>query len=251
MNSDKLVSILMLTIDRYEITKRCLEHNLATSNIDLSKIELLVCDNGSKDQRIIDFIKAQSLLKYHRLNKVNEGVASSFNQLLIRATGKHICLLGNDILMPSDWLAEMVRYAEAVPGSGLIGLQCTEALPPLSSYHGIIGHYVDKKIDRVFGTWVFRRELLDLVGGFCEEFNPYGLEDSDYNNRVNFMGLKSLYVPNKRSEHIGNDVGQSSEYRKMKDKSLSKNTEVYMRRVREYGVKGLFESLPQLKEPLC
>lgn len=235
----------MLTMDRYDITRKCLEQNLK----GITDYELLFCDNGSTDKRIVEYCSSLNPA-YHRKNSRNEGVSASFNQLLLRAKGEFICLLGNDILMPSGWLEEMVRYSAAVPRSGLVGLQCTEALPPISIYNEIIAHYVDKKIDRVFGTWVFRREVLDLVGGFCEEFCPYGLEDSDYNNRVNLMGLKSCYVPNMRSEHICNDVGQSSDYRKMKDASLSKNTVIYSRRVGEYVNKGIYEPLPEMKESL-
>ena len=47
-----LVSLLLNTIDRYDLTVKCIGGALA--NCGYSPIELLVCDNGSKDQRVIE-----------------------------------------------------------------------------------------------------------------------------------------------------------------------------------------------------
>lgn len=243
----KKISILMLTIDRYEITKKTLENNLA--NIDMN-YELLVCDNGSKDKRIIEFIKNIPCLSYHRINQSNEGVASSFNQLKIRATGSHICLMGNDILMPKHWASEMVKYADGVKYSGLIGMDWGHPIPVLDTREGIHAHYVTSKVDKVFGTTLFRRDVMMSVGGFCEDFNPYGLEDSDLNNRVTLSGFKSLYVPNMKSEHLGNDVGQKTEYRKMKNISLKKNALIYEKRAENYSSAGCYEPFPEATDSI-
>lgn len=245
------VSILMLTLDRYEQTKQVLEHNLKNCGHD--DYELLVADNGSTDQRVVELVK-EMRTAYHRINKKNEGVARAFNQLILRAKGELICLMGNDILNPDGWLDELVKYAKAVPKCGIVGIECTTPVPTIEERNGIIAHYCrhdqGEHKDKVFGTMLFSREVLETVGGFCEEFHPYGLEDSDYNNRVNLAGFQSLYVPVRKSQHIGNDVGEKSEYRKMKDDSLHRNHEIYMRRCKEYPEAGFYEPLPKRRGQL-
>ena len=103
------VSILMLTIDRFELTSRVWKHNLAAARYKLDRsieLECLICDNGSRDRRIVDFYRPHSnpTIAYHRVNGINEGVGKAFNQLYLRSTGKFIAILGNDIEMPNGWL---------------------------------------------------------------------------------------------------------------------------------------------------
>lgn len=243
------VSLLMLTINRFEITTQTFEKNMSNHGWD-GEIELLICDNASTDPRIIEYFNERA--DYHRVNRKNEGCNKSFNQLFLRSTGDFICLLGNDIEMDDGWLKEMVDYALAVPNSGLIGCAIKEMgwLPPLSTKDGIHAYYLDKIKDKVFGVTLFRREVVEKIGFFAEEFGPYGLEDSDFNNRVNVGGFQSLYVPAHFSRHLGNDWGQATDYRKMKDESLAKNAIIIGRRVQEYYTKGVVEPLPPMREPI-
>lgn len=238
-----MISILMITIDRYKITSESLIKNLA--GLDYPDYELLICDNGSKDKKIIDWVSKLPNLSYHRINIANEGVASSFNQLMIRAKGDYICLLGNDILMPNKWGGEMVRYAQKVKKSGLIGIKCTAPIPPIATKDNIHAHYLDPINNRVFGTTLFRKEVIEEVGGYCQRYCPYGLEDSDLNERVNIAGFQSLYVPNMVSQHQCDDVGEDSKYRKIKDISLAKNTEIFGERVRGFKKNGYYEPFPK------
>ncbi len=243
-----LISMLLLTIDRFEITKIVLEKNLAGC-LDYP-VELLVADNGSKDRRVIDYIASHPRLAYHRINSQNEGVSRSLNQLMIRAKGEYIAQIGNDIECPHGWLHEFIQYAKAVPRPGLIGMKCTAEMPPCIHKFGVNAHFLDAKWDKVFGPTFYRRDLLDDVGGYCEEYHPYGLEDSDFNNRINVAKYNSLYVPTMVSIHHGDDVGQTSEYRKMKDASLQHGLGVHSKRVPNYARLGYYEPLPELREPI-
>jgi GT2 family glycosyltransferase len=252
------ISICAITIDRYEISTQCIGENIINCGVPREDIELLVADNGSTDKRIIEYV--QSLKPgYHRLNSSNEGVSRAFNQLMNRAMGDYICLIGNDIKLPTGWLDAMVAYAEVVPNSGIIGIKCTAELPPLTVKkdhfaYNRAAHYLDAKYDKVFGTMLFSRKVLSTVGGFHEGFHPYGLEDSDFNNRVNLAGFQSLYLPEAAwwSNHIGSDVGNGTDYRKMKDESLSSNSVLFGERHAAYLNRSLpiYEPLPSLKDPI-
>lgn len=239
-------------MDRYDYTRQTLETNLSNHGFD-GEIELLWCDNGSKDERIIKLAQAYKPV-YFRGNKINEGCAKGFNQLMLRATGDYFVLMGNDVLMPKNWLSEMVRYADFVPNSGLIGIKCATQIPALIMKFECWGHFLDDKCDKVFGVTLFRKEVVDAIGGFYEGFSVYALEDSNFNDRINYSGFNSLYVPESHfvSKHIGDDIGSDTEYRKMKNESMSKNLEIFTSLRDQYksGTRPVKEELPELREPL-
>lgn len=242
------VSFLMLTIDRYEITKKVWENNLInTHNFDL---EFLICDNGSEDKRIIDYFKP--IAKYHRVNFKNEGIAKAFNQLYLRSSGEYIVCMGNDIALPYNWLSTAISYLDKIHNPGLCGFDWGHSsLPPLSERFGIQAHWTNKEFHKVFGSWIFKRSLIDDLGFFYDNFDKYGLEDSEFNERVFRSGYNSFYLPGMKSEHLCHDVGQSSEYRKMKDIALDKNYYIMQERLKIFDAGGpLTCPLPEKRDSL-
>ena len=254
----KTVSLMMLTIDRYDITKQCLDHNMQNTGLSASEfnLELLVADNGSTDERIIKYIQQAPCLTYHRVNARNEGVGRAFNQLELRATGDYLVFLGNDIKLPKGWLAEAIRYLDAVPKSGIAGFDWGHGGVPTCEgrdFGGrtIIAHWLTPKLNRVFGVWVMRRGLVDHLGLFPELYEFYGLEDSNFNERVNRAGYNSFYIPNMKSEHLCNDVGNGTSYRAMKDRSMSINLGLFAKDVQRWEAGGeLVEATAVMRIPL-
>jgi GT2 family glycosyltransferase len=248
-----LISILLLSIDRYDMLVKTLEHNLA--NIG-HPYELLVCDNGSKDQRVIEYLKSKNPACL-RLNEENEGCGKAFNQLYLRAFGTHIALMSNDFLWPDGWGKWMVAWLDLIKNPGLCGIKFRDdhMHPPLSKRGEQEAHFVSREFghdhSRIFGPTMFKRELVEKVGLFCEDFGPYGLEDSDLNERVTLAGLNSFYVPVLRSKHLEEDVGQDTEYRKAKDASLKANDVIFNKR-RTWRDNGgsCVEPLPEPRDPI-
>lgn len=249
---NRRASFLMLTIDRYDITSKVWDHNIKSAVTGLPEdihIESLVCDNGSKDRRIVNFFDGKA--DHHRVNARNEGCSKAFNQLFLRSKGDYICLLGNDIEMPNGWLAEAIKYIEGVPNCGIVGFDWGHGgVPPVSMKFGSLAHWLTPQLNRVFGAWVFHRRIVDEIGFFHEGFGPYGLEDSDFNERVNLAGFNSLYHPTLKSKHLVSDVGENSEYRKMKDNSMGHNLTIFMNRADKFHDTGVREPLPALRDPL-
>lgn len=216
-----IVSILLNTIDRYDLTVKCIGPALETAGYPF---ELLVCDNGSKDQRTIDYVKSLNPA-YLRLNETNEGCGQMHNQMLLRAKGKWFCLLDNDIEIKNHgWLRALVETYEAVPNSGVIGIHsdmlCPEKHAPVDANGVRIFEAVPPKEDAVFGTRLFGRAVLEKVGFFCEEYGPYGLVDNEYNSRVHLSGFRNYYIDWPSCYHHGMDVAEQSAYRRMKDESM-------------------------------
>jgi GT2 family glycosyltransferase len=130
-----------------------------------------------------------------------------------------VCILANDILLPDNWLSNWVMFAKRVSKTGIIGIHCVEDLPPLVD--GI------HKVHTPFGDNYLTRELIDTIGGYNTEYDPYGMQDRDYAERATIAGFTNYYIPDLRSEHIGHDVGNNTEYRQMKDESLQRAQAVW------------------------
>jgi GT2 family glycosyltransferase len=250
-----MTSILFLTLDRFSLTVRTLTNNL--KNAGAAPVEILACDNGSTDKRVPHFLQSfQPRMKYLRLNSRNEGIGKAFNQLYLRSSGDYIVLLGNDLELDTNWLAQGIRYLEEVEmarcKAGMVAFDWGHSgLPPLSTKNGVTAHFLTPTLNRCFGVTMFKRELVEQVGLFCEEYGPYGLDDSDLNERVNLMGFTSFYVPGVKCRHLDNDVGSVTEYRKTKDESMGKNLEVFSRRLAGFGDHSipLREPLPPMRDP--
>ena len=231
--NEPLVTLIMITLDRSELTERITRRNIAICGIPRDELQLIVIDNASTEQAVINF--GREFADIHIANNTNLGVAKAQNMGLVRAAGTCVCLLGNDIELPQFWLSKAMQVA-AAPEAGLIGVDClAKADDNTTCVNG-----VDCAGGDVFGTVVFHRErILSLVGYMCNGYGVYGLEDSDYSYRIQAAGLRNYYLHGMTSHHAAPDVGQDSEYRRTKDASLQANAEVfgYMQQwYAEYGV---------------
>ena len=222
-----MVSILLLTINRYQLTKEIVSHNLIRANYPY---ELLVLDNGSTQQDLLNFIESLNPSAFIK-SKTNQGVAKGLNVLMKLARGEYFFHMANDILLPVNWCSKLVEHYNRVPNAGMAGIHCVEKLHPLNDY-GVHAGW------NVFGSTMISRRVFEMVGYYNEDYNPYGLEDSDYHWRLNKCGFVNFYIPGMTSEHRAHDVGENSEYRKMKDESLKKNEKLFgenIKRMEETG----------------
>lgn len=153
-----------------------------------------------------------------------KGIARAINDGLDKTKNYDaIVTCANDIEMPENWLAEMVSYAKTIPQSGMIGFHTVEGLPEVTRVNGLNIH----KIFTAFGNVMIPRKAVDKIGYFNEEQDPYGMQDADYAFRLNKSGFINYYIPNLKANHIGNDVGQQTDYRRMKDEGLAKAGAIY------------------------
>jgi GT2 family glycosyltransferase len=213
------VAILLLAQNRHDLTQRVINQNFFNSGYNA---DCFLIDNGSDTLQLFNYP-----FTGYDYSKEKRGIAAGFNAGL-RMTQNYdaVCLLANDILLPQDWLAKFVLFAQRIENTGIIGIHCVEELPPLED--GV------HKIHTPFGDNFITRELIDAIGGYNEEYDPYGMQDSDYATRALIAGFANYYLPDMRSEHIGHDVGNGTEYRKMKDESFAKAKEIWDRNQNKY-----------------
>jgi GT2 family glycosyltransferase len=128
-----------------------------------------------------------------------------------------IVTMANDILMPDNWLKAMVLAASLITNTGMCGIHCVEGLGNTETINGVTVHpnYT------AFGNVLIPMSAINKVGPFNEDYDPYGMQDADYAHRLNNTGHINYYLQGMKSEHIGHDVGQPSDYRRMKDEGLN------------------------------
>lgn len=186
------VAIILLDYFRHDYTARIKGHNLPHAGYDFSLITI--------DRK---------------------GIAAALNEGILRARGHDaVITMANDILMPPGWLAAMVAAVKAIPETGMCGIHCVEGLesPEAVNKNGILIH----PNFTAFGNALIPFTAIEKVGGFNDAYDPYGMQDADFAFRLNRTGHLNYYLHGLKSEHIGHDVGNGSEYRKMKDEGLSR-----------------------------
>jgi GT2 family glycosyltransferase len=216
------VAVILLTLDRLELTKRVIDKNFYNSGLDA---DVFLIDNGSTKENFEAVIKHYPYFKKTYQFKKNKGIATAINKGIEFAKGYDaVVTLANDILMPQNWLINMVNSIKE--DTGCIGIHCVEGLPDL-----VDGYHYSQS---VFGNVLIAANALKAVGKFNTDFDPYGMQDADYCYRLHKSGFKNYYLPNLKSEHIGHDVGNGTEYRKMKDDSLAKAGEIWTKAIEHY-----------------
>jgi glycosyltransferase involved in cell wall biosynthesis len=207
-----LVSILLCTMDRYELTRQCVPRMLENAGWEY---ELLSVDNGSTDPRVPELI-AQLDPVWHRTNGRNEGYARMMNEMLLHAKGDFFCQIDNDFSLPEGWLAKLVECHKAVPRPGISGWHLTRfELAGAQAVNGVTIYPGD-----VFGVKFFARSLMEEIG-FLREYAEYGEEDRNYLLRSTRTGHLNYYVGT-GAEHLGEDSGEKSPYRQFKWDCLAK-----------------------------
>lgn len=183
--------------------------------------ELIVVDNGSTDESL-EQARAYCARPNFTLieNGVNTGFSHAVNQGIARARGEYVVLFNNDAFAEPQWLAELIRTAEKDPRifavqSLMIRHFDRELADDAGDYVTVMAfacktgdgrrasRYTKEK--RIFsacgGASLYRRRILDEIGGFDENFFAY-FEDVDLSWRANNAGYKNVFCPAARCYHI-------------------------------------------------
>jgi len=101
------ITISIVNLDGENYLKDCLK-SIEALNYPQDRIEIIVVDNGSKDNSI-KLIEGSfpnvRIIRNHR----NEGFAKANNQAADIATGSYIAFLNNDTKVDEKWLVELLR----------------------------------------------------------------------------------------------------------------------------------------------
>ncbi len=161
-------------------------------------------------------------------NSVNVGFGAAINQGWRASTCRYVATLNDDAVASPDWLRLVVAAAELDPEIGLVASQVRLSDDALDSA-GIVLSRDGSSKQRGHGcppcdyarasdvlmpsgsAALYRREMLDDVGGFADEFFLY-CEDTDLGLRARRRGWRCRYVPEAVIYHAySRSAGRASE----------------------------------------
>ena len=184
--------------------------------------ELIVVDNGSTDESLEQARGYCTRPNFTLIeNGYNTGFSHAVNQGIARARSEFVVLFNNDAFAEPRWLAELIRTAEQDPKifavqSLMIRHFDRELADDAGDYVTWMGfacktgdgrrasRYTRQK--RIFsacgGAALYRKSILDEIGGFDENFFAY-FEDVDLSWRANNAGYKNVLCPTAKSQQSG------------------------------------------------
>jgi len=151
-------------------------------------------------------------------NECNVGFGAAINQAWRDSGSDYIAALNDDAVPHPEWLAELIATMEANPHAGMCASRVLLRGTGLLDSAGMLiaadasskqrGHReppasYDEPADVLLPSGsaaLYRRAMLDQIGGFAEEFFLY-CEDTDLGLRGRWAGWECRYVPGAVVEH--------------------------------------------------
>lgn len=227
--------MVVATWNRRDLLRSCLQ-SLSRQKLE-QPFEVIVVDNGSDDSSSEMALREFPGNPTFRLkllrNEVNVGFCAGNNQGFAASDSEFVALLNNDAEAEPGWLAALVRAFEGRPEIGMAASKILVHEDPRridKAGHLIYpdgqnrgrgtGELDAGQYDRIEEVlWpdgcaaMYRRAMLDQVGGFDEDFFAYA-DDAELGLRARIAGWKCLYMPDARVlHHRGATLGLRSERR--------------------------------------
>ena len=193
------------------------------------QFQLIVVDNGSTD-RSVDMVTSEFPTAQLILNATNRGFCEANNQGIGAAEGDLVALLNNDAEADPGFLWELAQVFEGRPGVGMAASKIVVYGNPRRIDKA--GHLMwpdGQNRGRGTGAWdigqfdrdeevlwpdgcaaMYRREMLNQIGGFDEDFFAYG-DDAELGLRARIAGWTCIYNPRAVARHHrGSTMGKAS-----------------------------------------
>ncbi|HHV75686.1 MAG TPA: glycosyltransferase family 2 protein, partial [Thermoanaerobacterium sp.] len=116
INKNKLSSIIIVTHNQLEYTRKCIESIRKHTKLPY---ELIVIDNASNDETV-EYLESQHDIKLIKNNE-NRGFPASCNQGISIAKGEYIVLLNNDTIVTENWLNNLLYCLNNAENAGIVG----------------------------------------------------------------------------------------------------------------------------------
>jgi GT2 family glycosyltransferase/2-polyprenyl-3-methyl-5-hydroxy-6-metoxy-1,4-benzoquinol methylase/tetratricopeptide (TPR) repeat protein len=210
---DGLTSVVVVTHNELDCTRRCLESlRLVTDE----PYELIVVDNASFDGTP-EYLRALPGVRAI-LNDDNRGFPAAANQGIRAARGRQVLLLNNDTVLTTGWLRRLLDALHRYPDAGLVG-PCSDRV---NGRQRVAAAYDPEFLDGFAWDWgkahageveeaealsgfclLARKEVFDRVGLLDERFGLGCLEDDDLCRRARRAGYQCLVARDAFVRHLG------------------------------------------------
>jgi GT2 family glycosyltransferase len=190
----------------------------------IQPFEVVVIDNGSDDGSAEMVLKEYAKSTRFKLELVrnpdNRGFCAANNQGFAASDTEFVALLNNDAEAEPDWLGNLVGAFDGSPDVGMAASKILvhedprridkagHLIYPDGQNRGRGSGELDRgQYDRVEEIlWpdgcaaMYRRAMLDEIGGFDEDFFAYA-DDAELGLRARIAGWKCLYIPRSVVRH--------------------------------------------------
>jgi GT2 family glycosyltransferase len=209
-----LVSVVVVNWNRRELLRACLDSLMRQTH---ASFEVIVVDNGSTDgsaELVGEMAKVSPVPLRLILNQTNFGFCAANNQGFAASRSPLVALLNNDAEADPEWLSALESAIETGTDVGMIASKILVWEDPRRIDK--VGHLIypdgqnrgrgtgqmdHGQFDRVEEVlWpdgcaaMYRRAMLDEIGGFDEEFFAYA-DDAELGLRGRIAGWRCLYTP--------------------------------------------------------
>jgi len=204
-------SIIIPTRDRHQAVATLLDSIKHLEGLTRVKPEIIVSDNGSKDQTwsSLQEIAADYPVPISSLQAISPGKSSALNEAIAVAKGDVLAFLDDDVVVAPAWL---VAWENHFHRSSHPAAQGAVRLPPRESADPEIRRLIEKyrtvrqidfdgttsEIDTLNGANIaFRREVFEQIGKFDIRLGPGASgtsEDVEFARRIREAGIKIGYV---------------------------------------------------------
>jgi len=201
--------VIVVNWNRKDLLRACLTSLRRQAGV---AFEVILVDNGSADGSP-DMAEREFAATVIR-NRENRGFCAANNQGIARARGEFIALLNNDAEAEPGWLPALLR---ACTSASDVGMAASKILvwenPRVIDKAGHLIFPDGQNRGRGSGMpdlgqfdreeevlWpdgcaaLYRKEMLDQIGGFDEDFFAYG-DDAELGLRARIAGWRCIYTP--------------------------------------------------------
>jgi GT2 family glycosyltransferase len=215
-----LISIIILNWNGLDCIIECIT---SVEKTKYKNVEIIVVDNASTDgspEKIKELFPHIYLIQLDK----NIGYAAGNNKGFSIAKGKYVATLNNDVIVEPEWLTQPIQFLEENENAGIIAcrqmnfdnheiIDCLYSYPLRSLLFRPMGNGKKYSLKPLFSqpgyvigaagaSAIYRKKLLDELGGFDERYYSYH-EESDLCMRAFLSGWKCLYAPQSTVFHKG------------------------------------------------
>jgi len=185
------IAIIIPVRDRADLLERCLD-SLKGQKYQDGKWEVLICDDGSTEEMAEVVGRFNSILPNLRLLRQSPRGPAAARNLGLRSSSADIFVcLDSDVVCDPDFLSRIVWALEMNPD--WVAAEAT-VLPEPDKTSILFDAPKNRGGIFLSAASAYRREALERVGGFDEEFKLPACEDADLAGRIMKLG-KFGYVP--------------------------------------------------------
>lgn len=222
-----LTSLVMLTYNQLDYTRRCIESLFRHTRIPF---ELIVVDNGSTDESLpyvnsLDRAGSACIRVQVIANETNTGFAYGCNQGIAQSRGSNVILINNDVVVTDGWLPRLLDAADSGPSVGLVGPRTNSVSGPqqidapdydtrtLQDLNPFARMFAAQNRQSTTRHWrlagyclLIKRSVIDKIGGLDPRYKIGNFEDDDYCIRAHLAGFEALIANDCYVHHFGSQT---------------------------------------------